>query len=864
MTERHLVPISSFLTTTDSGVQPLLSTKQEKDVVDAARMYLRKNHIGINPDVLQRTLGVMGDAARRGLALEGKAFFTPKERMRALIANGLEMREDLRVKAEGFLALSKSEPEIYGDLIGPLALPATLVRAAAVEVNGFALVAEPKAIEEVVNIADQRMGRIDHIAQIGLDHLPEPFTGVTLDRFPTVLERARLIRNMVTSFVFRDSLSPQISTQDLKDFVLQSELAKDMESQADIIAEIAGLTEQPDRAFLQALARQASQLFTVHKTLPNDENPGSVDDFYRHFARGLLLLHPALEEQSIVIIPQRITADAPSIWDDSGIIEGVKVPKVELLAQALRQAVAKADRVNIERLTSGIKAWKLYVDTTKRHNLAVRKAEQDLQEREALFLNLDDPNFELPKEAHFVVYTEQQKAATTLRSTRANAQRLANILKDTTTEIEEIEQYEQYLRQQYPEVLPDFVPIPARVQDKIRLQQRRESIGRRTAIQARITLIEELLDFDLLRSRQSGSAITRLRKEDSMDWLEQQKEQTHKLLEQMETDPEILPFDEQLLKDMQNHLKERFGRKSGLPNIPESLKDIFDFWKDLPKKIVRILRSKDKGRHWVLLVRQILQNRVELLDQAASSVEERKRLYETNTENAEPDKSPADKTLVVEDVFWGKEEALRYIQKTRILKIPESTKLEKEYINRMRIFVLGLALTFLPLKIIGRQSLITWIFGRIKEAQRQASTASAQAETLKQSENPDRKELGKASSRIRRSERRAETYQRLLFYMQHELFPLPEGAGLTRDDFLDAWKKRMNFAYAICYHEDVARENQVAQVVYEQIMRENFKARLFRELEGKRKGLNELKTRNVDKEFVESLRRQNLVLEPSG
>ncbi len=852
MTEQKLVPISTFLTTTDSSIQSLLSNKQEKDVIAAARMYLRDNRIGITNDVFQRALGVMGDAARRGLTLEGKTTFTPKERIRALIANGLEIREDLRSKATEFLALSKSEPDVYMDLIGPLALSASLVRAATAEAGSFALVAKPRATEEVVNIGDQRKDRIDHIAQIALDSLPELFTGITLNRFPTVVERARLIRNMIASFTFRGNLSPQISTQDLKDFVLQPELARDMESKADIIADTAGLTEQPDRVFLHALARQASQLFTPHKTFPSDDNPGSVDNFYRHFARGLLLLHPALEGQLIVTVPDRIKEDAPSIWDEGVMLEGVKVPKVEMLVKALRQAEAKGDQVNKERLIYAIRTWKLYDGITKRHNLAVQKEEAELQEREELFLNLNDPNFELPKEAHFVVYTEQKEAATTFRSTRANAERLAVILEETSLEINEIELYEQYLRQQYPEALPDFVPIPTGVQDKIRLQQRRELIGRRAAIQTRITLMEELLDFDLLRSRKSGSAIARLRREDSMDWLEKQRE----------TDPEALPYDEQLLKEMQTHLKGRTGRKNGLPNIPKSLKDIFNFWKDLPKTITRILRSRDKGSDWVLLVRQILQNRVELLNQAATSIEERGELFATSIEIIEPDKqSASDKTLVIEDVLWGKEEALKYIQKTRILKIPEDAKLEKEYINQMRLFVLGLNLTFLPQKITGRHNLINWILGRINAAKQQTSEASGKIDTLKQSANPDRGELVRANQRIRNSQNRIRTFERLLIFMKHDLFPLPEGMGLSREDFLDAWKKRMNFAYAICYHDEVAKESQKAQLVYERIMRRQFIEKLAKEIYSKKTHLDRLRTRNVAGEFVEALKRLDLVLE---
>lgn len=863
MIEQNLVPISSFLTTTDSGVQPLLSTKQEKDVIAAAKMYLRKNHIGINPDVFQKTLGVMGDAARRGLAVEGKAFFTTREKIRALITNGLEIREDLRTRAEGFLALSKSEPDIYGDLIGPLALPTTLVRAAAVEVRGFVLVAEPKATEEVVNIGDQRMGRIDHIAQIALDHLPEPFTGVTLDRFPTVVEKARLIRNMVTSFVFRGNLSPQISTQDLKDFVLQSKSPKDMDSQTDIIAEIAGLTEQPDRAFLQALARQASQLLTVHRTLPNDDNPGSVDDFYRHFAQGLLLLHPALEEQSIVIIPKRITADVPSIWDDGVMIEGVKVPKIELLVQALRQAEAKRDQINSERLRSGITLWKWYAEALRRHNLAVQEAEDDLKERGQLFSNLDDPNFELPKEAHFVIYTEQQKAATTFRAARANAERLADILKDTTGEIDEIEQYEEYLRRQYREGLPDFVPIPVRVRDKARLQQRRESIGRRAAIQTRITLIEELLDFDLLRYRESCSAVARLRKENSKDWIEEQRERTQHFLEQLETDPDRPYYNEQFLKQTQSQIRERTGRRGRQQYYPAALKDIYTFWKDLPETITRILRSKEKGEIWPNLIKQILQKRLELLDIAVVSIEAREKLMATNSETNDAEKPGDDNTLVYEDEYWTREDALKYMQKIRILRIPEGVKLDKDQITAIRSFVLSLPLTALPKNIIGRNTLITWVLGRISVAKEQVSIAAEEVEMLRQLRSPDREELARANKRRKNSEKRADTYEQLLIFMKHDLFPLPEGAGLSREDFLDAWKKRMNFAYAICYHEDVAKESQVVQLVYEQVMRKNFKLRLFRELESKRKGLDKLKTRNVGKEFVESLRQQNLVVESS-
>ncbi len=187
-------------------------------------------------------------------------------------------------------------------------------------------------------------------------------------------------------------------------------------------------------------------------------------------------------------------------------------------------------------------------------------------------------------------------------------------------------------------------------------------------------------------------------------------------------------------------------------------------------------------------------------------------------------------TLVYKDLSWTKEEALKYIQKTKILRFPEEVKLDKDQIKEMRLFVLGLPLTALPQTIIGRNNLITWIMGRIKATQ---------------------------------SPKSVNRYKQLQLYMQHELFPLPEGAGLSRKDFLDAWKKRMNFAYAICYHDEVAKKSQVVQLVYEQVMRKNFKQRLSRELESKRKGLDKLRTRDVNQEFVESLRRLNLILEPT-
>lgn len=849
MTERNLVPTE----------QPQWSTRQSKDVLAAARKYLKDNRIEITPLVFQRTLSVLGDAARRGLVLEGRTHFSPKDKIRPLINKGLQAREGLRVRAGELLSLSKSEPDVYGDLIGPLALPASLVRAATIEMSNFIVIAEPKAIEEVVNVGNQRISRIDHIAQTGLNHLPQPFTGVTLDRFPTVLERARLIRNMIASFVFRGNLSPQISTQDLKDFVLQSEPPKDMVSQSDTIAEIAGLTQQPDRAFLQALARQASQLFISHKTLPDDDNPRSVDDFYRHFARGLLLLHPALEEQSIVTVPYKVMKESPSIWDGGLIIEGVKIPRVELLAQALRQAEARGDQINTERLINGIRVWKFYQDATKRHNLSIQKAETELQEREQLFSNLNDPNFKLPKEAYFIVYVEQQKAESTFRGKRADAERLAKIIEETDTEIEGIEQYEQYLRQRYGDKLPSLIPIPLKVHERAEDQRRTKLKGRIITIQNQITLIEDLLDFDLLRYRESGSAIARLRRDDSKEWIEEQRKQAQQLLEQIETDPQSLYYNEQFLKQTRSRIREITGR-SARQYYPAALKDIYSFWKDLPQTITEILQSKEKEKTWPNLIKQILQKRLELLDITTSSIAQRERLTAANLETNETEK-PQASTLVSEDEYWTKEDALKYMQKIRILKIPQGVKLDKDQITAIRSFVLTLPLTALPKKIIGRNTFITWVLSRMSVAQEQASIASEEVEMLKQSTNPDRTELARANKRIRNSEKRTKTYEQLLNFMKHELFPLPEGAGLSREDFLDAWKKRMNFAYAICYHDEVATKSQMLQLTYEQVMRKYFKQRLAIEIASKTKNLDKLKTRNIAREFVNSLQRLNLVLE---
>ena len=133
------------------------------------------------------------------------------------------MEKDLRRKAENLHNLSSRSQHTYSDSVGPLALPASLIHAANTDQRVFALTADLEPVQQVVMMGEERLALVDTWAKMGLTALPETLRPVSLEQFPivpaTVSERVQIIRNMITSFIFRGSLSTLISTAELRDFV---------------------------------------------------------------------------------------------------------------------------------------------------------------------------------------------------------------------------------------------------------------------------------------------------------------------------------------------------------------------------------------------------------------------------------------------------------------------------------------------------------------------------------------------------------------------------------------------------------------------------------------------------------------------
>lgn len=849
MTERSLIPFALGFTPSEGSAQPSLNLRQQKELSDIIRRY------GVSltdREVVRRVSGVAGDAILRALGEKSQSSFSPKDRLIPLFRRGLEIRENLRTRAEAYLNLSIYNQNTYSDLAGPLALPTSLINAANANQRVFALTADLTAIQQVVQLGEERLALVDPLASLALAALAPTMGEVSLNRFPTPQEKVKIIRNMIASFIFRGNLSPQISVADLREFVIKAPSFFSEEAKEALLEQLQADTPQK-KSYLEDLYTQTREPFRLYTTVPADDNPQGIEDFYNRYARDLRLMHPWREEEQIITNPQKIKEGRLSMWDNPIIIEGFNLPRSELLSQALRQAQTRHDTYTAENLKAGINIWIWFEGAKKAHIAKIKSAEENLAERTQLYSDILNPDFPLPKEAYFIRYTFQSQARAAAFHARKESERLGELIKNMQAKQKEAVFYEQSLNDQYGENWPEVIEIPRSAFLEGLLEEKKKLGNKNRVTNKQLSALEELMAIDFFWNKQDrfSSGILRKDRRKAKTRVTKELETTKQILSQPSIDENLFSPEEFSAEELRDHLTPYFRKKRAL-GLPASLKPFYKFWEDVYRKVVDeifssgVVKQTEKKLDFKKALPQILKHRAQLLQDVLQTLEEKDRLLKQQKDVQIRYEEASDvKQPLTTEASWSRNEAKSYIKEMEASKMPSLKGVTLDELAKASIemgyFIDRYAVAVLPDRVMSKETLESWINTQV-----------------------DRISHLRLDVKSKNYQGYLNYFKRMLSYMNNPLVPLPEEnstRGIGKNSFLRAWRRRVDFAYAICYKARVLKKSQEASEKYDLIMRDTFQESLSRELQSKERELDKLRSRNLEEELLKKMRNHNLVLE---
>lgn len=823
--------------------QPPLTLKQQEELLTRAELYLRTIRQPLSGRVvLRQAVEVIGDSVRRGLLQEGKMALTPKDRLQPLAKIGLEERAELLKRFRAILNLTPGNEGTYKELSGPLALPLSLLVAASREHYNFFLTSSLAHVEEVTKLGEQRIKELDRLTQIGLNSLPPPLNEkVTLSEF-SFSKRAQIARNMIASFVFRGNPIPLITIADLKSFVETSGDVFNDESKKDLIELFSG--EQMED-FLNDLFVQTKTPFNIYTTLPDENDPQNIDKFYRQFSRDLLLLEPALEEPRIITTAERIKPDRPSLWDNGIIIGDSKIPTPEMLSQAARQAEAVKDYPLLHRLNDGIAAWSWYEEKNQRHRTKIQIEEQQIERLEDLLLNLSNPDFPLPNQA----FTQRSKLQEeVLKDVIGKAREMEYFLKiavEAKESEDQAKKYQQHLNTKYQNNLPELLPMPSNLL-KNRLEKQATNLKRKMAsYKTSLSLMEEILEVDLLRIYQFGTATGMLHKDNALEEINRQ------LLDNKTTN---IPLTKELVKTVINYLTDGVGQRvREYRYVGKPLRIFLDFWRFEGFSMLKRLEENPTQEMWQSFLTLALQKRVELLEHARSFIGSslyRKLLNQLIETEKKLSLLPSD-TFVSEEYFWDREEALNYLRGMQIKLAPKtdipSKKLRRE-VRELRAISNRLYDTSLPRNITSREQLLLWLVGKKSRLQIDLQAKGAAIKYRKEINAP-KKDIEIAESIRKNIENQLKNTHKLIVFINHPFLPFTE-EGLTGNKFLDILRSRVDVAYASLFADNQLKQSRESVEKYEQVTREAYKITIRNRIVSKKEYAAQLKKTDIERDLL--------------
>lgn len=341
--------------------EPIFTRIQKETLVRRSFKYLAENRIEITSENVDKAALVTLDALNRGLKLFSKSQVLAKEGVGKYLDSGFAERQILKDNTRKTIEENLRYQET-ADFVGPLCLPKKLLVAASEEIKDFLLDSQVNACQNLVDLAEQRKRQLQELKDIVLTLLPDNLQANAKSRQWTMEEESGLVRNLITSQVFRKTNFPIISIEEVTDFVQKLEVESseyfteaDLNQAVNTFEEMGVRVDNQTKSYLLALAIQTRDVFK--KNLPTEID--RRDQLFRALRNQLLLLHPALEEQQIVIDAKEYQEGVRSLWQEGfyEVFDGLKIPKKEILIEAARQANAAGSIGRVERLEKAIKSW---------------------------------------------------------------------------------------------------------------------------------------------------------------------------------------------------------------------------------------------------------------------------------------------------------------------------------------------------------------------------------------------------------------------------------------------------------------------------------------------------------------------------
>lgn len=312
---------------------------------------------------IKSAIGIVGDCLIRGMLLAGSSKFKPGESLPVVVQRGLRHRE--LVHSIVSYAVKETDRDFRssftGSRIGSLALDREHLSNVRPVASRFVLTPDVTLCDTLAYTTQARSQILPQLAERVLAVVPQDlFPDANLDRFPNTSDRAKLVRNAITSFCFREVVFPVISVEELRRFIASATGKAETVFSAAALSMTLKFFVSPDDPSGEETSKFVTDLFTQVKEVfirtaanpsvqPLDTQTGPVsytairDLVYRQFEPFLLLLHPALEEKELITNPARHQEGAYSLWqkEHSVMLRGVRVPNYEILLAASRLAKAK-------------------------------------------------------------------------------------------------------------------------------------------------------------------------------------------------------------------------------------------------------------------------------------------------------------------------------------------------------------------------------------------------------------------------------------------------------------------------------------------------------------------------------------------
>lgn len=345
--------------------KPEFTQQQQLDIQKIAISYLKRNKLLFSPENLEAAILIHGvDALGRGLALYEKPKLDTKDSVRTYIKQGIESRDVVQQAAgilceeyqNDFLNRSTDEP------ISPYAFKYSTFSGALQEHKNFLLEPDINDSNEIVLQAATRTQILPHLAKFAMETIdPGTQEEKIQELFPSPDMQAQLVRNMLTSIAYRGFPMPILSSNDLKNFMSQDiEEVFDSNGFKGVFEQICmriGIDNHDGNAYLNDLLTQVKLSFS--QALKRQGGLASDEGIFRIFSKNLLLLHPALEEERMILFPEKVNGPQDfSLWSPemSVVMNGMRIPTDAALFRAIQQSEAQGN--DTFRYYSARRAWR--------------------------------------------------------------------------------------------------------------------------------------------------------------------------------------------------------------------------------------------------------------------------------------------------------------------------------------------------------------------------------------------------------------------------------------------------------------------------------------------------------------------------